>query len=73
MTPAEIGLLISLVQLALTEGKDLYDAAQLKALADVQVKLQAQLDETGQDRLVTTADIAARDKEIEAELKDAEK
>ena len=35
MTPAEIVLLVSLLQAALTEGKDLYDAAQLKAMADL--------------------------------------
>jgi hypothetical protein len=73
MTPAEIGLLISAVQFALTEGQQIYDAAQLKALADVEAKLQAQLTATEQDRATTNADIDARDKQLEADLAAAEK
>jgi hypothetical protein len=71
MTPDEIALLVTLLQTALTEGKDLYDASQLKAMADLLVKLQAQLAETQQDRLVANTNVAARDKEIEDELSSA--
>lgn len=71
MTPAELELLISLVQWGLTEGKDLYDAAQLKAMADLVVKLQAQLAATAQDRVTVEAAVEARDAEIDAELKNA--
>lgn len=73
MTPAELALLLSLVQWGLTEGKDLYDASQLKALADLEVKLQAQLAATVQDRLTVETAVAARDAEIDAELKNAGK
>lgn len=73
MTPAELELLISLVQWGLTEGKDLYDAAQLKAMADLEVKLQAQLAATAQDRVTVEAAVEARDAEIDAELKNAGK
>ena len=68
ITPAEIELLITLVQAAITEGKDLYDASQLKALADIGVKLAAQLQQTAQDRVVAEADIDGRDAQIEAEI-----
>lgn len=73
MTPAELSLLISLVQLALTEGTDLYDASKLKELADLEVKLQAQLAATAQDRATTEAAVKARDAEIESEIASASK
>ncbi len=73
MTPAEIALLISALQFALTEGKDLYDASQLKALADLEVKLQGQIATTQQDRATANADIDARDKQLEADLAVAKK
>jgi hypothetical protein len=68
VTPAEIGLLITAVQCALTEGKDLYDAAQLKALADLEVKLQGMLTTVQADRATANADIDARDKALEQKL-----
>jgi hypothetical protein len=68
LTPAEITLLITLIQTALTEGTDIYDASQLKAMADLEAKLQAQLSTTAQDRATANADIDARDKQLEADL-----
>jgi hypothetical protein len=68
LTPAEITLLINLIQTAITEGKDIYDASQLKAAADLEVKLQAQLTATAQDRAEVNASIDARDKALEADL-----
>ena len=69
MTPDEIALVISLVQMALTEGKSLYDAYQLKSLADIEAKLQSQIAMVQQDRAAANADIDARDKALEADLK----
>jgi len=69
MNAAEISLLITLIQAALTEGKDLYDAYQLKQMADLEVKLQAQLAQTHQDRAEVNANIDARHKALEDELK----
>lgn len=68
MTPEEIALVISLVQMALTEGKSLYDAYQLKQLADLEAKLQSQIAGVQQDRATANADIDARDKALEADL-----
>jgi len=68
MTPDEIALVISLVQWALTTGKDAYDAYQLKALADLEAKLQGQIATAQQDRETANADIDARDKALEADL-----
>jgi predicted nucleotidyltransferase component of viral defense system len=68
MTPAEIALVIMLLEQAITAGKDLYDAAQLKDMVALQVKLTAQLAQTTTDRGTANADIDARDKALEKEL-----
>lgn len=68
LTPEEIALIISLLQAAVTEGKSLYDAYQLKAMADLQSKLSAQLATSAQDRQTANADIDARDRALEADL-----
>jgi hypothetical protein len=68
MTPAEIALLITLVQAAITQGEAMYTASQLKDLAELETKLQAQLTATQGDRATANADIDTRDKELEDEL-----
>jgi hypothetical protein len=73
MSPAEIELLLELVQAAIAAGEEMYDAAKLKQLADLEVKLQAQLSTTAQDRLSATGDIAAREQAFEDELAKAQK
>jgi hypothetical protein len=50
-----------------------YEASQLKTLAELQVKLQAQLDTTAADRATVTANVERRDDAIEAELVAAER
>lgn len=73
MTPAEVSLLISALGWAVQTGKDVYDAAQLKEMADLQLKLQSQLSTTEQDRVTANANIDARDKQLEADLAAANK
>lgn len=68
LTPEEIALIISLLQSAVTEGKALYDAYQIKAMADLQAKLADQLNTSAQDRQTANADIDARDKALESDL-----
>jgi hypothetical protein len=68
MTPAEIALVVQILQWAITEGKAVYDAMQLKAIADLQAKLEAQLTTTQQDRSTANTDIDNRDKALEAKL-----
>lgn len=69
ITPEEIALAISAIQWAITEGKALYDAEKLKNMADLLAKLQAQAPEVAQDRATANADIDARDKALEEDLK----
>jgi len=68
MTPAEITLLITLLETAIQKGEEMYTASQLKDMAALLVKLQAQLAETQQDRVTANADIDARDKQLEQDL-----
>lgn len=68
MTPAEIALAIAALQWAITQGQALFTAEQLKDMADLQVKLTAQLAATSQDRATANADIDARDKALEQDL-----
>jgi len=68
MTPAEIALLISLLQAAITQGQAMYDAEQLKDMAALLVKLQAQLAQMATDEQTANADIDARDKALETDL-----
>jgi hypothetical protein len=73
MTPAEIALIIALLQAAIDEGQKLYDASQLKDMAALLTKLQAQLAATSQAGATANADIDARDKALEVELAAAPK
>lgn len=68
MTPAEIALLITLLQAAIEKGEELYAASQLKDMAELQAKLQMQLTATAADRATANADIDARDVTLETEL-----
>ena len=73
MTGAELVLLLGLVQQAIVAGKDVYDASQLKALADLAVKLQAQLIQTATDRATANKDITDRDNQLQIDLDAASK
>lgn len=68
LTPGEISLIISALQWAITEGKALYDAEQLKQMTDLLAQLQAQLATVQKDRATANADIDARDKQLEQDL-----
>lgn len=68
MTPAEIALLLTLLDDAIVAAKDAADAAQLKKLEDVAAKLRAQLLSNTADLEQLNADVKARDEALEAEL-----
>lgn len=68
MTAAEITLIITLLQTAISKGLDAYTASQLQDMADLLVKMQAQLAEVQKDRQTANADIDARDKALEQDL-----
>ena len=69
LTPAEIALILPLIQQAIQLGEKVYEAWQLQDMAALEAKLQAQLQQTTQDRQTANADIDARDKALEDELK----
>ena len=68
MTAAEITLIITLLQTAIAKGEEMYTASQLQDMADLLVKMQAQLAEVQADRKTANADIDARDKALEQDL-----
>jgi len=68
MTPAEIAIVISLLQAAIQQGEAMYTAAQLKDMAALQVKLMAQLEQMSADEKTANDDIDARDKALEQDL-----
>lgn len=69
MTGAEIALIITLLETAISKGEEMYTAAQLQDMAALLVKMQAQLVEVQKDRTIANDDISARDKALEDELK----
>lgn len=69
LTPEEIAVILSLVQAAMKAAENIADAVKAQQLADLEAKLLAQLDQQKTDRNEVNANIDARDKKIEDELK----
>jgi hypothetical protein len=68
ITPAEIALLLPLIQQAIALGESVYEAWQLKDMAALEAKLAAQLETTTADRKQANDDIDARDAQLEKDL-----